>query len=229
MKRIQLYAIAVSMLLGVSSCKLDNYDAPNAALYGSILDIKTNELVEQDIINGMQIEFLEQGYESPVSQYMVIKNDGTYRNDLVFSGSYDIRPVRGNCLPVDMQRIEVKGSTKIDFKVQPYIRVQNVSIQKTGTKIVATFNLEQTVPNKVKKIGLYAHPEPVVGETIRTVAAEQQINVVSDPATVYRLEIDLPANAANLKAGKEYFFRVGALIDAAETKPNYAKAVRVML
>ncbi|MRG44514.1 DUF3823 domain-containing protein [Chitinophaga sp. SYP-B3965] len=228
MKRIQLYAVAVSMLLASSCSKLDNYGAPDSALYGSILDIKTNELVEQDIINGTQIEFLEQGYENPISQYMVIKNDGTYRNNLVFSGAYDIRPVRGNCLPIDMQRIQVKGSTQLDFKVQPYIRVQNVSIQKIGTKVVATFNLEQTVAGKVKKIGLYAHPEPIVGEPVRTVAAEQQINTTTNINTVYRLEIDLPANAS-LKPGKEYFFRVGALIDVPEMKPNYAKAVRIVI
>ena len=45
------------------------------------LDIETGELVEQDIIDGAQIEFIEHGFENPETQYMVIKNNGTYRNN----------------------------------------------------------------------------------------------------------------------------------------------------
>ena len=41
------------------------------------------------------------------------------------------------------------------------------------------------------------------------------------------LEIDLPSNITFLKPGGKYYFRVGALIDAAQAKLNYAPAVRI--
>ena len=229
MKNIKLYIQALLLALFVGACKIDNYPAPDAQLYGTFLDAETNEPVEQDIIRGSTIEFIEQGYASQTKQVMIVKNDGTYRNNLIFANTYTITPVRGNFVPAEPQEITVKGETQLDFKVQPYIRVKDVKIEKVGTKVVATFKLQQTVINKVKKIGLYAHPEPAVGEPMRTVLADQEINTVTDPNKIYQLEIDVPSNSSNLKTGNQYFFRVGALIDAPESKFNYAKAVRLTL
>jgi len=229
MKKIKLYIPVFLLVLTVIACKIDNYPAPDAQLYGTFLDAETNEPVEQDIIRGSTIEFIEHGYASQTKQVMIVKNDGTYRNNLIFANTYTITPVRGNFVPTEPQEVTVKGETQLDFKVQPYIRVKDVKIEKVGTKVVATFKLQQTVINKVKKIGLYAHPEPAVGEPIRTVLADQEINTVSDPNKIYQLEIDVPSNSSNLKTGNQYFFRVGALIDAPESKFNYAKAVRLTL
>lgn len=229
MKKIKLYISVLLLVMAVSACKIDNYPAPDAQLYGTFLDAETNEPVEQDIIRGSTIEFIEHGYASQTKQVMIVKNDGTYRNNLIFANTYTITPVRGNFVPTEPQEVTVTGKTQLDFKVQPYIRVKDVKIEKVGTKVVATFKLQQTVINKVKKIGLYAHPEPAVGEPIRTVLADQEINAVTDPNKIYQLEIDVPSNSSNLKTGSQYFFRVGALIDAPESKFNYAKAVRLTL
>jgi len=215
-------------LIAFMSCELDNYDMPNASLFGSIVDAETGELLEQDIINGTQIEYIELGFDDPATQYLVVKNEGTFRNNLVFAGTYTVRPVRGNFFPIDKQEIQVTGNTQIDFQVQPYIRVKNVSIAKAGDKVIATFNLEQTGPNNVRKIGLYAHPEAAVGEPLRKVAVEKVLNEPTDPNTTFSLEIDLPSHPA-LAPGHPYFFRVGALYDASEAKLNYAKAVRLAL
>ena len=97
------------------------------------------------------------------------------------------------------------------------------------TRTCINVKIQQTVINNVKKIGLYAHPEPSVGEPMRTVLSETEINAATDPNKVYKLEIDIPSNSNNLKTGNQYFFRVGAIIDAPESKFNYAKAVRVAL
>lgn len=229
MKKIKLYIPALLLLFAANACKIDNYPAPDSQLHGTFLDIETNEPVEQDIIRGSTIEYIEHGYASQTKQVMIVKNDGTYRNNLIFSNTYTITPVRGNFVPTQSQEVTVKGETQLDFKVQPYIRVKDAKIEKIGTKVVATFKLQQTVINNVKKIGLYAHPEPGVGEPMRTVLADQEINAVIDPNKVYKLEIDLPSNSSNLKTGSQYFFRVGAIIDAPESKFNYAKVVRLTL
>ncbi|MCF0074459.1 DUF3823 domain-containing protein [Dyadobacter sp. CY261] len=229
MKKLTIHISALLLLLGAGACSIDNYPAPDSQLYGTFLDIDTNEPVEQDIIRGSTIEFIEQGYASQTKQTMIIKNDGSYRNNLIFANTYTITPVRGNFVPVTAQEVSVKGETKLDFKVQPYIRVKEASIEKVGTKIVAKFKLQQTVINNVRKIGLYAHPEPSVGEPLRVALAEQEINGAIDPNKVYQVEIDLPSNSNVLKTGNQYFFRAGAIIDAPESKFNYAKAVRVAL
>ena len=221
-----------SSLVFLNSCglnELDNYPAPNATISGAIYDKDTKELVEQDIIRGSQIEYVEQGFANPENQYMVIKNDGTYQNKLMFANTYTMQLVRGNFVNLEKQEVVVSGDTKLDFQVQPYIRIKNASIVKSGTKIVATFNIEQTVPNTVNRVVLFAHQEPNVGDPLHSVVVRQDINGVTDADTLYTLEIDLQANQNNLKTGKAYYFRVGALINAPEAKFNYAPTVRITL
>lgn len=232
MKKNKIHIAFLAFSLLFVSCDLtdvDNYDAPNATIQGGIYDIQSNELVEQDIIDGMQIEYIEQGFENPHTQYMIVKNDGTYQNNLMFAASYTMQPVRGNFVPVNKQDITVnKGGNSVDFKVQPYIRIKNANISKVGNKIVATFNVEQTVTNNVKQITLFAHQEPNVGWKLNITSANQDINATTNNSTLYTLEIDLMTNSS-LQSGKEYYFRIGALIDASEAKYNYAPAVRIML
>lgn len=229
MKNLTTHLAVLILIFCAAACKIDNYPAPDAQLYGTFLDVETNEPVEQDIIRGSTIEYIEHGYASQTKQVMIVKNDGTYRNNLIFANQYTITPVRGNFVPAEPQDVTVAGETKLDFKVQPYIRVKDAKIEKVGSKVIATFKIQQTVINNVRKIGLYAHPEPSVGEPMRTVLSETEINAVTDPNKVYKLEIDIPANSNNLKAGSQYFFRIGAIIDAPESKFNYAKAVRLAL
>ncbi len=224
MKKLTYIALIAASFI-FTSCKKDNYDAPTAGLSGSFLDAETGGLVEQDIIRGTTIEIIEHGYTSP--QYLIVKNNGTYDNSLLFANTYTITPVRGNFAAVATQEVNINGQTKLDFRVTPYIRLKDVSIVKNGTKVTATFKLQQTVTNNVKKIGLYAHPDARVGEPMRLVAAEQELNAVTDPNHVYTLEIDLAANTGTLKPGSQYYFRVGALIDVGEAKLNYVPAVKL--
>lgn len=232
MKRLKVY---LSILLSaglLSACELsevDNYDGPNASISGGVYDKETGDLLQQDIIRGAQIEYIEQGFANPQNQYMVIKNDGTYANKLMFANTYSMQLVRGNFVPIEKQQVVVSGDTKLDFKVQPYIRIKNASIVKEGNKIIATFNIQQTVSNNVKRIGLFAHAEVNVGDPLNVVASRQDINTATSESTQYTLEINLTDHPNTLKPGSAYYFRVGALIDAAEAKYNYAPAIRITL
>lgn len=229
MKNIKGYLWLFASMLICYSCELDNYDGPDSSISGGIYDVDTKELVPQNIVSGTIIEYIEDGYENPEIQSMVVQVDGTYRNDLMFANKYSIEPVRGNFVPVGSQEIKVKGHTVLNFTVQPYIRIKNAKIEKQGNKIVATFNLEQTTEDKVKKIGLYVHPEPAVGEFLRQVAVEKTLDAVTQADTLYTLEIDIDANSSTLKTGQSYYFRIGALVNVAEKKSNYIEAIRITI
>ena len=85
-----LYIALSTVLALVYSCKLDNYDAPSATIYGKIVDAN-GEAVQSDISGlGVKITYIEQGnFESPQKQSMGLKGDGTYRNNMMFPGTYD--------------------------------------------------------------------------------------------------------------------------------------------
>lgn len=228
MKRIMLYMSVLLCLMFVVSCELDNYEGPDSSVSGGIYDGETNQLIEQDIINGTQIEYTEHGYENPQLQYMICKVDGTYQNDLMFAGTYTVAAVRGNFVPMKPLDVKIQGGTTLDFKAQPYIRIKNAKIEKVNHKIIASFYLQQTVSNKIKKAGLYIHIQPTVGEPMCTIKRELVINAITTEDKAYSIDLDLSTEKA-LQAGQKYYFRIGALIDAPEAKFNYAPAVRIEL
>jgi hypothetical protein len=137
--------------------------------------------------------------------------------------------VRGNFIDIAAQEVVINGETKLDFVVTPYIRVKEANISKVGTKVIATFKLEQNVLNPIRKISLYAHSDSRLGDGMRLAVSEKTINVVAVPNNVYTIEMDLPSNSSTLKPGLDYYFRVGALINVPEAKPNYAPAVKLVI
>ena len=225
-KITSLILLLVTVLF--TSCglnELDNYGQPDAGLSGQILDEETGELIQQDIIRGGVIQIVESGYVTP--QYLVLKTDGTYANTRLFANTYTVQPVRGNFKIVDPQEVQINGQTTLDFHVTPYIRIKDVQIIKQDNIIKATFRMEQTSVSNVLKVGLYAHPDPNVGEPMHIARKEVNVNAVADPGQVYVIELDTFSDP-DLQSGN-FFFRIGALIDVPEAKYNYAPAVTIQL
>ena len=230
MKNIKILLVLICGAFCFNSCELDNYPGPDASLSGAIIDKETGLPVEGDIISGTQIEIIEDGFENPTIQHLVVKVDGTYRNDMLFAGTYKILPLRrGNFVPLtDTLTLDINGETIQNFEVQPYIRLKDVNISIEGTKITATFKIEQTVGNKVSEIGLFGHQSPSVGEPLQFGKKTKRLRKVVDPTEEYELVLDVRTDK-DFEAGKQYHFRVGAIIDADEAEYNYAPAVRLTI
>ncbi len=228
-------------VLSFVSCEKDNLPGPNAQVFGIIKDKTTGMPVETDLVNGSAIEAFELGYATPVSQRWVIKNNGEYRNDLVFSNEYNFELRNSNFYPISVLKQTIKpGENKLDFDVDPYIRVKNCTItyDAAAKRINASFSLEagqSTV--KVRAVRLYAFSDIYVGEPTKfgtTGTGFTQTytpSKVIDNATI-TLSIDLAANTAFFPTGRDYFFRVGALADVTGVgtiRHNYAPNVKITL
>ncbi len=229
MKRInQTFMIGAFLAITLSSCELDNYDGPNASIYGSVVDVQGGALIEQDVDNGSKIIYKELGFTNPEEQNMVFKVNGEYRNNLIFAGKYDIYFNESNFVKPDtLKAYTVKeGENQLNFTVQPYIRISNVSIIKSGSEIVATFTVTPTVTNNVKQVGLFGHIDRVAGNQYALQKTTQNINAASkDIPVTYTLRL----GTGGFKTGKEYYFRVGGLIDVPNAKYNYAPSVKIVI
>jgi hypothetical protein len=223
---LKYWACAWAML-GLMSCELDNYDYPSATLKGSIIDVETNELLEQDILNGSTVQLSEHGYDPVSIQYLPIRNSGEYQNTMLFPNTYKVEALNGNFVAPAAEDIEIKGVTTHDFKVLPYLRIKNVSIVKEGDKIRATFSVQNNVSQNVTRIGLYSHLESSVGEPLSVKTVTRTLNRRPTESETFSLEIDLPSSANVLVPGKTYYFRVGGLIAVGSAKMNYAKAIAI--
>lgn len=247
-KTLYFLSFFTALVLFATSCEIDNYPAPDAQVFGAIKDSTGGALVETDLNSGSQIGAYEQGYATPVLRNWVVKQNGEYRNNLVYSNTYDFVFQSCNFFPYTVKGEVIKpGANERDFLVVPYIRVKNASITYNAStnKIIATFSLEAGKPTvKVAKVSLYAFTDMYVGEyvkktltatatdfpTITLSGAAQTIN----PATVYTLAIDLAntANAAVFAIHRNYYFRVGALgiqTGVGTVRPNYAPYVKIAL
>ena len=232
-----LFAIVLSSV----SCEKDNMPGPDAQVFGIIKDKTTGLPVETDLVNGSAIEAFELGYATPVSQRWVIKNNGEYRNNLVFSNQYNFELRNSNFFPISVLNQTIKpGENKLDFQVDPYIRVKNCTItyDAAAKRINATFSLEagqSTV--KVRAVRLYAFSDTYVGEPTKFSTAGSGFTVSYTPSKVIdnasiSLSIDLAANASFFPTGRDYFFRVGALADVTGVgtiRHNYAPNVKISL
>ena len=228
MNKIQ-YILYMAVLV-LAACKLDNYPAPQAGLSGQFLDAETSEPVGQDLGNGVLVELREFGYNPVTPQSISVKADGSYQNKMLFENTYSVVPTAGNFNPIDTQTVVIKGQTLLNFKVMPYLRVKDVSILVLGIKVVAKFKVEQVNTDApVQQIGLYADTFPNVGRYAQVAFIEQDINDFVDPDHEYTLELDIPSHSDQLKAGSQYYFRVGALIQIDEAKTNYGPILRLTL
>lgn len=239
---IYISFLVACLAMAVTSCEIDDFPGPDAQVFGAIIDSLDGALVEQDIQTGSQIEVQELGFPTLVSQFWVIKNNGEYRNNLVFSNDYDIYMRNGNFFPYTLREVSITpGENEIDFRVVPYIRVKNCIITRdqANNRIVATFTLEAGKPIvKVKSIRLYAFSDQYVGEYIKFATTGTGFSqtfsptIAINPATTYTLSIDLAANSTLIKPGRSYFFRVGAMADVAGVgtiRTNYAPNVKITL
>jgi hypothetical protein len=231
----------ISMFLIFTSCEIDNFKLPDAQFFGAIKDSVGGSLVETELINGSVIQAYELGYTTQVAQNWVIKNTGEFRNNLVFSGRYDLYLRNGNFFPYTVSDFEIKpGENPHDFQVVPYIRIKNCQIvhDKASNKIVATFSLEAGKPIvKARSIRLYAFNDMHVGENIKYNTAgigfsENFAPTKAIGSETYTLSIDLAANSTLLIPGRNYYFRVGALADVSgvgTVRHNFAPLVKITL
>lgn len=224
----------ILILLGVAlmtSCELDNYDFPESPIHGTLIDQETGEAVQSDIFDGARIPLIEidEEFENPQTRYLIIKTDGTFRNNLMFDGLYAVPAIQdGNFHPTDSTSITIDGDTEIDFPVLPYIRITDVEMTMDGMTLTANFKLEQTVPDSINitDVTLLAHSEPTVGKPHRLDESQSFLSAAAVPDSVYTVTWDM-SRSRSLSAETPYFFRIGAKIDMPAVRYNYAPAVRL--
>lgn len=117
-----------SALLMASCMEVDNFDEPDAHLYGSIIDKTTGKEILADQ-GECYVRIWEKSYSAnPAPQNIPVKMDGTYNNTKLFKGTYDMLP-EGAWWPVDTVRVGLGGSTKQDFEVTPYLKLEDFTCE----------------------------------------------------------------------------------------------------
>jgi hypothetical protein len=178
MKKTALYILIAVAAFSVASCslfELDNYDSPSETLKGKVVDAATGDPVLTDQgSEGIRVRITELSYGDNVEHNpdFYCRPDGTYQNTKIFKGNYNIR-VDGPFIPIVRETsdgvpiadesitTDIKGVTEVNFKVQPFLKVEIVGVpQVSDGKVTANVKVTRAVSaaefkSKVEPMGDY--------------------------------------------------------------------------
>jgi len=248
MKRLLYYTLlCLVVVAGISCSKTDNYSAPSSTISGSTIDEVTGNTVQTEIGGGgTRVKLLETSYSSnPTPIYFQSMQDGTFDNTKVFDATYKIS-VEGPFVPVvitdatgtiitdSSQTIGLKSTATVNFKVQPFLRVDWV-----GKPV---FNADSTVTIQVKvtrgtnnssyikditDINLYVSNTQYDGNNNYDPRYSKLTSYSGTNGTILLGQTITITTPGGTLPAQDVFFRVGARINAGLNEYNYSTPVSV--
>jgi len=232
MKRIFLNLFFFSAVF-MQSCETDNYDSPNASVQGVIYDANDKPLELEQGAGSCRLRMDEISWsENPVPLYFNFRQDGSYLNNKVFSGTYVATPVEGPFYPVVGDTINVSGNTTHDFHVVPYLDVEWVGEPQLlpDNKVTATFRFKrnpgpagQPMPNMMDYQLFISNTKYVGNNNFDGTRVGQPVAVTNDKENT---NITI-TSVQPMKYETTYYIRIGIKVNDTYRKYNYSSVKTV--
>lgn len=235
-KWIHTLLAGASALLVASCMGVDNFDEPDAWFSGNVIDVTTGENILADQAE-CHIRIWEKSYSlTPAPQDIPVKMDGTFNNNKLFRGTYDV-VAEGAWWPVDTIRVGIGNHATQNFEVTPYLKIKDFSATFDGESIVISGRLfapvTQGLPqvNEVRPFlslnqfcGAANHIDYYQTDDNR-VNLRKQWQELGDMETgegyeTYTFKV-------KPKAGYIYFVRMGAQVNDNFKMYNYSEIVKI--
>ena len=241
MKKIAYIFLGI-MLTGSSSCyKKDNWAAPDARIYGNIIDSYTGKPLLSSQ-GDWSIRIWERSWTEsvPVNQELPVKQDGTYNNNKMFTGTYDMLPYGGPFWPVDtVKNVVFSGNgTNQDFTVTPYLQVIDFEASVEGTNLIMKCRLKAPkrdgLPNLVEVMPFLSLTD-FVGESNYINIGDYTNKKIGINASWLDKWGDVETSGVYqfdpipVKAGYTYNVRIGANVNDANRKYNYSEIKQIVV
>lgn len=131
------------------SCGKDNYDAPDATLTGRVT-FNDAPVGVRGSNESVRLQLWQDGFETrePIDVY--VAQNGSFSAAL-FDGQYKLITVPGNGPwqhSADTVVIDVNGHTEVEFPVDLYYDLGEVTYQLSGETLTASFDVQQLVEDR---------------------------------------------------------------------------------
>lgn len=208
--------------------EIDNYDEPGETLTGSVIDEVTNQPIITEQPNGFRIKLSEISWsDSPQPEYFWGKADGTFNNTKIFKGTYEVSPVEGAFFPVDPVTTVIKGTTKLDFKVTPYLLVMVTNASFTNGVLNVSYKISRTkVGDEIIDARVFVSTNPNVGSNILI----NELSPLRDLSGINDTEIlntTFNETIEGFDPQKTYYMRVGARTNNTSRRYNFTEITEI--
>lgn len=241
MRKILNLLALLTLTVGFVSCETDNYDAPESGIAGTIYTPDGNPMQVGAGKTSMQIKIVERSFAKDAStvvtpQYLNLRQEGTYTNDKLFAGTYEVLPIEGAFYPLDeeteMKTVTLSGGkiTTQDFTVIPYLYVEfigNPYLTEEGylecaVKFIRNSKEGVAMPD-VNNMQLYISHTQYCGPSgdENYISPTVSIANAQDGETIY-LRSKIP-----FKYSGTYWIRVGACCNDQYKKYNFTEIKKV--
>ncbi|WP_316824640.1 DUF3823 domain-containing protein [Pedobacter miscanthi] len=183
MKKKYYFMMVALIVVLFTSCKKDNYDAPQADFTGRIVYKGEPISVQHGQVN---FELWQSGFGNYSALNVNVAQDGTYSAKL-FNGDYKLvfSPNQGPFLwkknaagRQDTIAVNINGAKTMDIEVMPYYMIRGATLAAASGKVNGFCKLEKIITNAdgkdIENVSLYINKTQFVdgGNNIAT----QQIN-----------------------------------------------------
>ncbi|MBK1439723.1 DUF3823 domain-containing protein [Parapedobacter sp. ISTM3] len=211
-------------VVAVSSCGLDNYDAPESTIYGRVV-YNGEPIGVRGTGEAVQLQLYQDGYElrNPIPVY--VGQDGTFEAR-VFDGEYKL-VTRDNNGPWvndrDTTIVNLRGTANVDVPVTPFYTLSNVQLSLSGSSANASFQINEVAGGRdIEYVMILVGKTSFVDDVSYT--ARLDINDVTEGSTITG-SLDL-TNNADFNSGRALFARVG-LRPAGKDQAIYSQVVQL--
>jgi len=228
MKRI-FYSLSVLALLSLFSCLgIDNYAGPDSTLSGNLIDQSTgkNFVTSQ---NDFKIRIWQKSWsDNPAPQDIPVKQDGTFYDDKLFDGTYDMAPYGGPFWPIDTETgVKLSRNLSKNFTVTPYLQITDATFNLVGTNLKITCKVNAPITANLPRI---LEVRPFVSLSIFC-GASSRIDAYNDDKYTVGINSNWSDAIGNttyvlpdipLLSGRTYYVRVGSRVQDTYQKYNYS-------
>lgn len=231
MRHIKKCFLSMVALCLMTSCvnELDNYDAPNGGIHGTIVDSKTNQPVPLPVqgSTGVIIKLMEQGTGATKSVDFYAKQDGTFENTRIFNCDYLIT-VEGPFVSPAEVKASVSGQTEVNIPVIPYARIE-ASATVSGKTVSVNYQVNKTNSSyTTTEVYGYWNFAPGVDDGGANQARKVTVNDISGTISFdFGTDQTFLDNQYKIQAnGNKIYVRIGA---KTEGMINYSPVIEVTL
>lgn len=215
---------ALLLLVLFTGCGLDNYDAPESTLTGTVT-YQGTALQLRGTGDAVQLQLYQDGYakHDPIAVY--VGQDGKFSAKL-FDGVYKLVTRDGNGPWInshDTTVVTLKGSTDITIEVTPYFTISNTSLSVSGNTMNASFTANKIVQSAaINKVYLLLSNTQFADDVNNLF--RKDISGVSSGSI--NLSADLSDVSDDIAKAKSLYARVGILAEGAD-QAIYSEIVKL--